>query len=269
LPISFLDFIIGILIIIILGVIGYKTKSLDLSGILFSAIIGTLVLIGGGLHWLAVIIVFFIISALFTKFRYDYKKSLGTAQEKGGARSWQNTVANGGIASFFAIMELTFGGSIFAIAFLGAVSSTAADTLATELGLLSKTQPRLITDPRKRVPAGTSGGVTLLGFFAAFLAALLIGSTALVFGVTDALSSRIIIATIIGGVIGSTADSVIGSTVQRLFRCEVCGKNSEELFHCDKPTRKVRGVSFIENNAVNLISTGIGALSALGIFLLV
>ena len=57
--------------------------------------------------------------------------------------------------------------------FFGAISAALSDTLSSEVGLLSKKNPRLITN-MKEVKPGTDGGVTLLGFAGAFFGALVI-----------------------------------------------------------------------------------------------
>ncbi|MCJ7636380.1 MAG: DUF92 domain-containing protein, partial [Nitrososphaeraceae archaeon] len=84
-PIS-LEFIFSFFIISIIGIIAFKSKALDISGTITSVIIGYLILIGGGWNWLAILLIFFFVSISFTRFRYNIKKSLGTAQEKGGMR---------------------------------------------------------------------------------------------------------------------------------------------------------------------------------------
>lgn len=57
-------------------------------------------------------------------------------------------------------------------------AAVAADTFSSELGILSKSRPRLLTSWNLRqVPAGTNGGVTLLGTMAGFLGASIIALT--------------------------------------------------------------------------------------------
>ena len=57
-------------------------------------------------------------------------------------------------------------------------AAVAADTFSSELGILSKSRPRLLTSWNLReVPPGTNGGVTLLGTGAGLLGSLLIAIT--------------------------------------------------------------------------------------------
>lgn len=56
-----------------------------------------------------------------------------------------------------------------------------ADTFSSELGILSKSKPRLLTSTNFReVPPGTNGGITLLGTMAGFLGAFIIALTSVV-----------------------------------------------------------------------------------------
>lgn len=261
------DMVIGLVTLIIIGVISMRLKIVDLGGLLASILIGYVILLGGGWYWLISMLIFFFVSAKFTRYKYDQKRNIDAAQEKEGRRGWPNAIANGGIASIFAILELVVGGGIFAAAFLGAVSSATADTLATEVGLLSKKKPRLIVDLRKIVTPGTSGGITILGTMAAFLASLLIGSTSLLFGIIEATPIKILIISVVGGISGSTIDSVIGATIQGMHKCKICNKLTESLRHCDRPTVKVKGIRIIERNVVNLVATIGGASVALFIYL--
>ncbi len=121
---------------------------------------------------------------------------------------------------------------LFFAAFLGVMGSTNADTWATELGVLSRVPPRLITTGQE-VTAGTSGGVTWLGIWASVAGALLIGAVAtaltqaasLVRGSgwqVDAVSYSLL--AVIGGVTGSLFDSLLGATVQGIYFCDSCEK---------------------------------------------
>ena len=249
-----------LVVVVVFALIAIEAGALDRGGFLASVAVGYAIFLGGGWRWFVVIASFFILGVGFTWFKYEYKKSIGSAQEKGGARNWPNIIANGGAAAVFALTELAFGGAVFAIAYLGALSAASSDTVATELGLLSKSTPRLITKLGDRVAPGTSGGVTILGFVGTILASLVIGGVAAVLGVVNGASPvEIVLIAAAGGVMGSVADSVIGATAQRKSVCVVCGKPSEHLYHCGKPTEHKTGLAKVDNNIVNLMATVVGA----------
>ena len=60
---------------------------MDVSGTFAGALICFATLLAGGLGWLAVIVSFVLISSLLTRFRFDYKQKIDSAQEKDGQRS--------------------------------------------------------------------------------------------------------------------------------------------------------------------------------------
>ncbi len=64
-----------------------RFRALDVSGAVAGALISFATLLAGGLDWLAIIITFVLISSLLTRFRFDYKQKLDSAQEKDGRRS--------------------------------------------------------------------------------------------------------------------------------------------------------------------------------------
>jgi len=200
-----------------------------------------------------------------THYKYQDKRKKGFAQEKGGARGWPNVAANGAIAGLLALLTVRFPSEPVLAAFLGAVATANADTLATEIGLLNPTDPRLITDPRKIVPAGTSGGISLLGELATIFGALIIGIAAGILRVTGNPGwplSVLIGTTVIAGLAGCSIDSIIGATVQGIYKCRVCNKITENRKHCGSPSIPVRGYDTIDNNVVNLIATICGAILA-------
>ena len=66
------------------------------------------------------------------------------------------------------------------ISFHSNYAAVAADTFSSELGILSKSKPRLLTSWNLReVPPGTNGGVSLTGTLAGFGGAFIIALTSL------------------------------------------------------------------------------------------
>jgi len=249
-------------VLVVLGVVSLLVKAVSLSGFIAGMVLGVLVLVYGDWNAFLLVAFFHIVAAVFTRFKYEKKRRMGVAQEKGGAREWENVVANGVWASIAATCEGLLGGKGFVGAYLASVSTGLADTLATEIGLLSKREPRLITDPRKVVERGASGGVTLLGTSVALLASLTIGVLSVIgtdwLGLSGILwtvpTSTKLIASTVGGFGGTMVDSVMGAAIQGMYVCDTCGKMTEKKMHCGKPARKIRGYAIIDNNVVNFTS---------------
>ena len=236
-------------------------NTIDARGFLASALVGFAIIYGGGFSWFVIVAVFFTLGVVFTLYKYGYKRRIGGAQGKGGARNWPHILANGGIASIVAIWNLMSPGTVQAALFLGAISTSAADTVATELGLLSHSRPRLITHPSRTVTPGTSGGVSTLGFVGAIFASLVIGLMAIPLGILSD-PYQVLPVCLIGGLIGAVVDSLIGAAVQRKGYCVICLKPTEALKHCGERTRATQGAWYIENNAVNVLSTVAGGVAA-------
>jgi uncharacterized membrane protein len=98
-------------------------------------------------------------------------------------------------------------------------AATTADTLGSELGILSRGEPFLITAPWRRVPRGTNGGVSLAGTLYGFAGATVIGLVSAVllpFCEGWDLRSKGLFAVVIGiwGTLGSFVDSLLGALLQ-------------------------------------------------------
>ena len=139
-------------------------------------------------------------------------------------------------------------------------SRPAADTWATELGRRSPSPPWSLRDGR-RVPAGTSGAVSVVGTSAALLGAASVVGAALL---TNGPLARPLVgnaALLVGaGMVGMFADSLAGAFLQAQYRAP----SSEALVETPPSdgAAPVRGWAGIGNNAVNFIGTAVGALVA-------
>lgn len=230
------------------------SKALSVSGAIAAATVGFLLFGLGGWRGAAALLTFFVTSSALSRIGKKRKDALG--YEKGGERDAGQVLANGGVAAFCAALLWLNPGERWPVAgLLGALAAANADTWATEIGSLAKGNPRLITTFRP-APTGSSGAISLPGTLAALAGAALIGGLAPFWN----LGLRGLVAVAVGGLLGSLFDSLLGATVQAQYRCEVCGKLTERLTHCDdKPTTLARGFSFINNDVVNVAATLVGA----------
>ena len=138
--------------------------------------------------------------------------------------------------------------------------------------MLSTQPPRLITNGRI-VAVGTSGAVTLRGTLAALAAAALIAGLAALFAVFDqgvTWALRLLLVGSLSGLAGSMFDSLLGATVQAVYYCDSCEKETERhpLHRCGTPTHQLRGWQWLNNDVVNFAATLVGALLGAGLWLL-
>jgi uncharacterized protein (TIGR00297 family) len=128
----------------------------------------------------------------------------------GRARSARHAVANLAVPSFAALLHLFRTADVLEAAYAGALAAALADTLSGEIGMLSRTLPRLILGFRP-VPPGTNGGVTMLGTVSGVAAALVLAGAGLGLGF---LGGRWAAAVAFGGAAGTLFDSILGASAE-------------------------------------------------------
>jgi len=274
----------GLIISALIGWLAYNRRSLSGSGVLGAIITGTLIFGFGGLTAGLLLIAFFVSSSLLSHYKANSaRKRLAAEQfDKGGQRDLGQALANGGAAAGLAVLswlaqdQPALAGALYA-AMVGALATVNADTWATELGVLSATNPRLITRLSQRVVPGTSGGVTLLGSCAALGGAAFIALCYVMFialeqalagsGQTLNVAWAIPIGAVAAGLAGALFDSFLGATVQAIYYSDQRGKETEKAFERDgTPNRLIRGWAWLNNDWVNFLASLFGAAASAFIF---
>lgn len=229
---------------------GYKQRLLTSSGGIAAALVGSAVALGYSWRGFIVLGVFFFTSSFWSKYKHSKKIKVEQKHEKGSQRDWLQVVANGGIAAFASLMFYFDQNQLWVLAFAIAIASANSDTWASEIGTLSKERPFFLRT-LKRSEKGTSGAVSLLGTNASLLGAMLI---AIVVFLLFEISFQQLMFIFLFGFLGNVYDTLLGAYLQVSYICPICQSETEKKMHCDSPTKKIRGLAFLNNDAVNLLS---------------
>ena len=254
-PAENLQLTIGLILATIVSIISFYIRFLDKSGAVATFLLAAIIFGFGGWKWSIPILVFFVSSSLLSMVGKARKIKVEQIFEKSSLRDHAQVLANGGIAGIIMIIYMFYKIPELYLFYLAAIAAAIADTWATEIGTLTKQQPRLISNLQK-VAVGTSGGVTTLGILGSLFGAFIIAMSGLIF-MTN-FSSKILILFLItlSGTFASLVDSYLGATVQIKYQCPVCSEITERKIHCNRiATIPISGIDWISNDIVNLINT--------------
>ena len=260
----------GLALSVIIAALATWRGSLSRSGAMGAMLVGTLIFGLGGWVWGVALAVFFISSSALSHFKERQKAAVAEKFEKGHRRDMGQVLANGGLGAFIAVLSAIAPHEAWFYLFVGVMATVTADTWATELGTLSAAPPRLITSGRV-VEVGTSGGVSPLGTGVSLAGGLLIGLTVALLGPLAGIlpwGATPVVALVgaLSGAAGSLLDSLMGATVQQIYTCDTCAKETARRVHrCGTTTRPLRGWGWVNNDLVNLVSSLGGGLVAAGL----
>ena len=201
--------IVAVVIAFVFGYFAFRAKTADLSGLFSIALVGVILLVFADATWLLVMLAFFILGSLCTRYKFEYKKRIGVEQGRSGARGYRNVFANGIVACAAAVLYGVFVQPVFIVMYVGCVATAAADTMASEIGVTGGI-PYMITTFRK-VPIGTNGGVSLKGEAVCVLGSLVVSLVAL--GLHVITPGMAVICTVTGFV-GTNLDSLVGALLE-------------------------------------------------------
>lgn len=261
-----MQFIYGFILAIVIAYVAYRARSLNKSGAYAATLVGTIIFGVGGWQWAILLLTFFITSSALSRAFRDRKQNLNEKFSKGHERDAGQVFGNGGLAALFAGLHAFYPESIIPwVGFAACLAAVNADTWATELGVLNPNPPRLITDLRKRVEKGTSGGISLWGTGASLLGSSLIALLAILLSPTGTLTTAHWLLITASGLAGSLFDSFLGATVQAMYYCPTDMRETEKhpLHTCGTQTVHIRGWKWLNNDWVNFACGAFGVVIAL------
>lgn len=209
-----------IAVVLAIGVYTYRKKMLNVAGAATAAAMGITIVLATNIWWLALLFALLAMGSAATRFRFADKQSRHVAEKAGGRRSTKNVLANGLPAALLAVLAPLLDGPLgatpVAVAYASAVAVAASDTLASEFGSLAD-RVYMITTFR-RVPAGTDGGFSAVGQFAALGGGFILAVLAAFFLGFLARDMRISWLALgiptLCGFVGCQVDSLLGATLE-------------------------------------------------------
>ncbi len=201
----------------VFSLVSYSRRWLDNEGILIAIIVGLFAYLLGDVKALITLFVFFAVGEIATYFIKEKKYAHHQ-------RRTANILGNASASMVALLLNSPIG-------FFGAIAAALADTLSSEIGILSKKKPVMITT-LKPVEPGVDGAVSSLGLVASIVGGLLISIAGLLFGLGIQQAAIVLMA----GFFGSIMDSIFGATLQRK--------------------------GWVDNNEVNFLGSSCGALFA-------
>jgi uncharacterized protein (TIGR00297 family) len=247
------------ILIIIGGIAGYLERSLSRSGAITAVLVGIAVYFGFGVKGLILLGLFFATSSSWSKYKSSAKKEMEEKLAKGSTRDWRQVIANGGSAAILSLIYYFYQDVTWLVGFIVCLASSNSDTWASEIGSLSKKRPLYIRT-FKPIEKGTSGAVSWLGTIAALLGSMLIAFAGTLLFQLEVFHFFIIF---IFGFLGNIFDTLIGAYYQQVYRCRICGLETEKRVHCQTASERIKGYHLVDNDMVNFLSGCIAAVLAM------
>uniref|UniRef100_A0A7R9ZDG7 Transmembrane protein 19 n=1 Tax=Pseudictyota dubia TaxID=2749911 RepID=A0A7R9ZDG7_9STRA len=261
--------LLGALVATLIAARAVKRKSLTTAGAAAAWIVGFLSICTGLRGF--VLLMFYQLGTIATKYRKEVKESRDASAAKGAVRGPGQVFACSAIAVACSVVHALLygeeksidfvenqGASSLACAVIAHHATCLADTLASELGILARQEPVLITQPWRRVPPGTNGGVTWWGTLWSGIGGILMGLGTALMDAASGIEIRPAAVLCYGlacGLVGSFIDSVLGATVQVSYY-----DNDKKLAYCGEDTMlppsalRICGANVLSNAQVNLVS---------------
>lgn len=195
----------------IVSFVGYRARTVSLSGAIGGSIIGIIIYAGAGARAWLLLLMTFAIASTTSRLGLKRKMLLGIAEERGGRRGAANAFANCGVAAIAAVAAVTTPYRAEALlALTAALTAGGSDTVASEIGKAWGRSTFLVTS-FGRVKPGTSGAMSLEGTAAGIVAAFALAAIAVELGL---ITGGMTVAVVVAATAGALVESVLGATLE-------------------------------------------------------
>ena len=270
-------FLLGLTIATAMSVRGRKRGSLSPSGAVAAFIVGFLTFFSS-IRFGLTLLAFYLTATKMTRYKSDLKSRIEDGYvTAGGYRTAGQVFASALPAALISISYLYLYGndnvgvfsqfqsqSSLLLSYLLFVSACAGDTYASELGIVMphpSKEPVLIIMPWRVVPRGTNGGVSMEGTIASAIGGLVIGVVFYLAGpILGDKQWLLVLVGIVGGVLGSAFDSIIGAWFQASWLDVQTGKilkeapDTEKLRKQKERYKHICGEDLMSGEVVNLVA---------------
>ena len=201
---------LALLVTLVFTAVARWLRGVSFSGSIAGAVICFVLYSVAGAGAFAALVSVFVLTWLATRFGYQRKQALGTAENRRG-RTGSQVLANLATATACVVLSALSRKSAFFVASVAALAEAAGDTVSSEFGQALSDTPRLITT-WEVVPAGTNGGVSLIGTLSGILAAAIVSTVSHLAGLVSLEGAR---DSIIASAVGMMADSYMGVALEQ------------------------------------------------------
>ena len=260
--------IISIAMLLVAG-IAYAARSLTAAGAAEAFFMGNIILWSMRFSGFFLFFLFFISCTIVGKISKSIRSSSSgreVAEKKGHRRDFMQVLANGLMATVAAMLWSVSPETKALVMFGAVIAEATSDTFAGEIGRLSRKKPISILNFRP-VPVGLSGGVTVLGLVAALISSAAIAFFWYRWFDMVTIPGAVLVGTV--GFAGCLLDSVLGAGVQGIYYDPELRQFSEDKEKDGRQLELSRGLSWVDNDIVNLISNVFAGVFALGMSALI
>lgn len=245
-----MNIILSITLSLLLTILAYIKKALTTNALLCAFIFACLITYFGGFISYLILVLVFLGTLIGSKIGAAKRIQINhDIIKKPHKKDTYQILANVGLGTLFIIIYGFTNNFIYLIIYASIMAESLSDSLASDIGVLSKKPPINILTFKKSIK-GLSGNISLLGICSSLIGSLIISSIFYIF--YHQFSS--FLAILLSGFLGTIVDSVLGSTIQVKYKCQKCLQITEREEHCQIKTKYYKGFKFINNDCVNFLS---------------